>query len=780
MVLRDLIVTGIYEYSNVGLTHKKSVILDDLRLNVKRRLLNEHKNFLFEELSLLIERELKVGAALKKKLDSINKPFADKLLKYLTSNEIPDRVSIDSIDYTKDDDKTLTGFFKDKDGKVKTQRFKVGKLLDYLGISVNEFKGYEIQELVSYLKKGTTKDFKIVDGKDILWAYHCDNYDEGETMGSCMRYDKAQKFLEIYTENPNEIKCLVLLNPNNNKVRGRALLFNMDNGQILMDRVYVINDEYSHLFNQYSDENNYTRRASSTVTLSNGGEYEYYPYMDTLMYYNPEDGILSETVIGDGYVKLQDTDGGSGLESNLIDIGSRKGQYVEGENAWWIDYVYGRMRYVGFAHVDDLIILDDDAYLREHVVELINGESAFIGDDEIYYIERGVNSGKYGRADDVVSLNDYYYDGEMATWKDVVKCDGDIYGDTGVFFMKEDTVETYNGKVVFKDDVVRLYPEHYGEGSVAHVDDTTEVKIKDFGHAYILSDDMDDFENKGLLEIKAVDLTESISVILRQALNESYKMTFQDKQELDKTIKSEYDKYKSAVEAKNLDIEHAKDVIKHYEGTPMEQLFKDSNIGYLSRLNISKPMRYNQFYEENYESIKQKYTERKSQNSPSDFEYKSKTERNLNKNNYTEYYDNLTDVEKQHIINFLKIVATRQASGTGESISRMKVRNSFFKTPESFQVMFSEKPSPYLWRGDIAHPCDDDYDNSDSDYLAMQSFTIYKQTAKEFGFHFNANNIKSYSGSFSLPLYVKYGGPSGFGDDEGEVMFFDVVYKCKN
>ena len=63
----------------------------------------------------------------------------------------------------------------------------------------------------------------------------------------------------------------------------------------------------------------------------------------------------------------------------------------------------------------------------------------------------------------------------------------------------------------------------------------------------------------------------------------------------------------------------------------------------------------------------------------------------------------------------------------------------------------------------------------------MQSFSTNKFTAKEFGIAFNATNIKTYSGSFSLPLYIKYGGEiSDFGDDEGEIMFFDVVYKCEN
>ena len=49
--------------------------------NLIKELVKEESNklLLFEELSLLIEKELEIGQNLKKKLDNINKPFADKL-----------------------------------------------------------------------------------------------------------------------------------------------------------------------------------------------------------------------------------------------------------------------------------------------------------------------------------------------------------------------------------------------------------------------------------------------------------------------------------------------------------------------------------------------------------------------------------------------------------------------------------------------------------------------------------------------------------------------------
>ena len=84
-------------------------------------------NILLEELSLLIEKEIEIGQSLVKKLNNVNKPYADKLLSFLKSNNISDKANIDAIDYSDDDDKTLTAYAKDRDGNLKGRKYKVGK-----------------------------------------------------------------------------------------------------------------------------------------------------------------------------------------------------------------------------------------------------------------------------------------------------------------------------------------------------------------------------------------------------------------------------------------------------------------------------------------------------------------------------------------------------------------------------------------------------------------------------------------------------------------------------
>jgi hypothetical protein len=471
------------------------------------------KSLLFEELSLLIEKELTIGASLKKKLSNINKPFADKLLQYLTSDKIPDSVTFDAINYLSDDDKTLTVSFKDRDGNDKTRKFKIGKLLDYIGVPRNEFKGYEIEELISHLKQGTIEDFKIVEGKDILWAYHCGNYDEGETMGSCMRYDKAQSYLKIYTDNPTEVKCLVLLNPNNGKVRGRALLWHMDNDQYFMDRPYMTNEEYRNLFNLYKEKNNFSNRANSSVTLENGGEYDEYPYMDTFKCYTPDDNILTTGPLNDTTIKLEDTGGSYSNAGVHIDYGSHEGENVNEDEAVYLSYRTPNEYVEGYAHQYDVEIIDDNVYLRDDCLETYDGDLVFRYDDNIYVIELtlGRHKGEYAKIDSAIELESNYY-GEnqwVTTDDDYIELDSDIYEIP--YALREDTIETYDEKSILKDDAKKLYEVHYGKSKYAHTDNVTEVNIKGYGNAYILSDDVDEFKAEDILETNLVKKLRDVS-----------------------------------------------------------------------------------------------------------------------------------------------------------------------------------------------------------------------------------------------------------------------------
>ena len=93
-----------------------------------------------------------------------------------------------------------------------------------------------------------------------------------------------------------------------NELRGRALIWDADNGTRFIDRIYTSNKEYDANFYTYCRENNILLTPSK-VTLENDGDYEFYPYMDLMKYYNPTSGELNFEMFPGAKYKLENTDG---------------------------------------------------------------------------------------------------------------------------------------------------------------------------------------------------------------------------------------------------------------------------------------------------------------------------------------------------------------------------------------------------------------------------------------------------------------------------------------
>jgi len=503
----------------------KKLLKETIRETKGYKLLTERENRVkANRLLLILEKEIKVGDNLTKKLNNINTPLAKKLLAFFNSDKIKDDANVDYVDYDKKNEKLITLGYTDMNGKVKERLFKVNKLLNYLGSDIKDIKGYEIEDLIAHLKQADTSQLKLVEGDDILKAYHCENYEGGETMGSCMRFDYAQEYLKMYTENPNAVKCLVLLNPETNKVRGRALIWHMDNDQYFMDRVYTTNKEYNTYFNNYAEENGISKSANSTVTLENGGEYDTYPYMDTFQYYQPSTGTLATSgEAGDDWLHLQDTHGGHSEAGVYIEYGEHEGETVDEDEAFYLSYRTPDGYREGYAHQDDIHIIDDEVYLEDDCIRTYDNEWIYKYDDESFPVELtyGRYEGEYAKFDDVIELeHNYYGEGQYVTTEDdYIRLDDDIYEIPHA--LSDDTVETYTDKTILKADAIRLYEPHYGEYNYGHPDEATKVDIKDYGEAWVLDDDLDEFQEKGLIESKITSMTEnkkSIKKLLRKKL----------------------------------------------------------------------------------------------------------------------------------------------------------------------------------------------------------------------------------------------------------------------
>ena len=312
-----------------------------------------YDNILREEtqirsIGLLLEQSIEVGDTLKTTLNKMDNRFANQALDFLTSNKIKDDANIKSVDFDKSTGPTFTVTYTDGRGDERTKEMKIQKLLSYLGAELTDIKGYDVEDFMSKLVIANTSNMKIVDGEDIKKFYHCQMYDVAKaddygggngTMGSCMQHARTNGYFEIYIKNPNQVKMVILMNPDNGKIRGRALIWKLDDGDLYMDRVYVTNNEYRKEFENFKEEKGMAKNVGE-VTLEHGGEYEFYPYMDNLVYYTPSSGELSYTNHGEeGTLELISTNGGhsdgreySELYEEHLDEG--EAYYVESLGDW--------------------------------------------------------------------------------------------------------------------------------------------------------------------------------------------------------------------------------------------------------------------------------------------------------------------------------------------------------------------------------------------------------------------------------------------------------------
>ena len=210
--------------------------------------------------------------------------------------------------------------------KIKIGRF-IRKFLTEFSISNFNINDNAIERFVNLYKSFFSRDkskLKIVSGEDILKYYLEDNYHLSNGMrfgtlwNSCMRQRERNKFMEIYSKNPN-IKMLVYLE-DDGKVRARALLWDnvKDHKDIekeykVMDRIYYIYDHDVAFFKDWAKENGYLSkweqnakselffdvdgnpcRKSLYVVLDNY-DFRYYPYLDTFKFYNENTGRFSNS-----------------------------------------------------------------------------------------------------------------------------------------------------------------------------------------------------------------------------------------------------------------------------------------------------------------------------------------------------------------------------------------------------------------------------------------------------------------------------------------------------
>lgn len=231
--------------------------------------------------------------------------------------------------------KDLTGF--------KETPFKIGKFVtNFLTKAGVEFTNIDIERFVDKFKSEMKKkndifnNFEIVNGYDIVKYYLEDNYTslEGTLGNSCMRHHSCQDYFDIYSENTDSVSLIIFKDTvKEDTICGRAILWDaiqISTGKDIkfMDRIYVNKSSDTEIFKQYAITNGFhykeKQNYSETPLMFNnkvlsvedslikvyvdGKDYDYYPYVDTVKYYN-YNGVLSNS--SSKYnIKLDSTNGG--------------------------------------------------------------------------------------------------------------------------------------------------------------------------------------------------------------------------------------------------------------------------------------------------------------------------------------------------------------------------------------------------------------------------------------------------------------------------------------
>lgn len=285
----------------------------------------------------ITEKNIEVGDNLNNILSKRKDKFSKNLLSFLNSDKIKDEFGYNKIEWF-DENQNLMSVFDDKG---KERKIKLGKLLKVLGYNL-PYNEYEVNDFIINLKKGNTEGLKLVSGDDIYTMYDCKNYAPNtpysQLHSSCMSFSHRNKYLEIYAKNPNQVNLLVLMK--NDLVYGRAIVW-VDDNKKFMDRIYCVNPADVIKFKNYAKENNFVNKPFD-VTLDNKGDYEYYPYMDTLEYYYPDSGMLS--IDGDkidekntSVYYLKNTDGTVTSDKKNMVYSRAYSEYINRDEAVWSD-----------------------------------------------------------------------------------------------------------------------------------------------------------------------------------------------------------------------------------------------------------------------------------------------------------------------------------------------------------------------------------------------------------------------------------------------------------
>jgi hypothetical protein len=196
--------------------------------------------------------------------------------------------------------------------KKKRYHTKPGKIVNKI-LKLENGDVERFANLYKGLVEKRNTEVKIIEGSKIISYFHEANYEErtGTLGSSCMRYSQSQKLLDLYAYNECVKMVVIFSKKEPNKIVGRSLLWETEDGHKIMDRIYTTKEKYEVIFNEWAEENGYYRKLHNnwfdTIRfISPDGkqveiethvqldQYKYmgFPYLDTFKWLDYRNGKL--------------------------------------------------------------------------------------------------------------------------------------------------------------------------------------------------------------------------------------------------------------------------------------------------------------------------------------------------------------------------------------------------------------------------------------------------------------------------------------------------------
>lgn len=268
----------------------------------------------------------------------------------------------------------------------------------------------EMEKFIDSIKSEGSRihtQFSIATGQEILLWYDEDSYDKrthGSLNSSCMKHKSCQGFFDLYTRNSGTIELLILRDRVFGTLLGRALLWEVDGGLKIMDRIYTTNDSvYRGLFKDFALENGYLYRAeqswNSSLWFIVDGKRQYlelsvkldtqdihsFPYLDTFKFFDLNNKIFynyhpksSERIV------VMTSSGGSFHSSDSLEQCQEDLNYYNSSDVIYLDYRdirVHRNRVVSSDILNRWIHVDDCRYSDKIEDHLFSGKWESLNQD---------------------------------------------------------------------------------------------------------------------------------------------------------------------------------------------------------------------------------------------------------------------------------------------------------------------------------------------------------------------------------------------------------------